>query len=71
MPTRRGAGVKLLPKALGTRKRAALRAALSGQVWHARRDSNPQPLVLETSALPIELRASVGRTGWAPVPAGL
>lgn len=24
--------------------------------WHARRDSNPQPLVLETSILPVELR---------------
>src|SRR5689334_13954706 len=26
-------------------------------VWHARRDSNPQPAVLETAALPIELLA--------------
>src|SRR5687768_11506645 len=25
--------------------------------WHARRDSNPQPAVLETAALPIELLA--------------
>src|ERR1700754_832852 len=27
------------------------------QEWHARRDSNPQPAVLETAALPIELLA--------------
>src|SRR5574337_476246 len=27
--------------------------------WHARRDSNPQPAVLETAALPIELLACV------------
>jgi hypothetical protein len=27
--------------------------------WHARRDSNPQPAVLETAALPIELLAYV------------
>ena len=26
-------------------------------IWHARRDSNPQPAVLETAALPIELLA--------------
>ena len=28
-----------------------------GRKWHARRDSNPQPAVLETAALPIELLA--------------
>ena len=28
-------------------------------VWQVRRDSNPRPLVLETSALPTELRTSV------------
>ena len=27
--------------------------------WHARRDSNPQPAVLETAALPIELLAYI------------
>jgi hypothetical protein len=27
--------------------------------WQGRRDSNPQPLVLETSALPIELHPYV------------
>jgi hypothetical protein len=26
--------------------------------WQARRDSNPQPAVLETAALPVELLAS-------------
>jgi hypothetical protein len=25
--------------------------------WHARRESNPQPAVLETAALPVELLA--------------
>src|SRR5579871_4396833 len=30
--------------------------------WHARRDSNPQPAVLETAALPIELLAYVLKT---------
>src|SRR5688572_1114081 len=29
----------------------------TGCMWHARRDSNPQPAVLETAALPIELLA--------------
>jgi hypothetical protein len=29
----------------------------AGCGWHARRDSNPQPAVLETAALPIELLA--------------
>src|SRR5687767_2444506 len=33
-------------------------SSLSGQTWHARRDSNPQPADLEAAALPIELRAS-------------
>ena len=27
------------------------------QYWQARRDSNPQPAVLETAALPVELLA--------------
>ncbi len=27
------------------------------QIWQERRDSNPQPPVLETGALPIELRS--------------
>src|SRR5699024_7855501 len=31
-------------------------------VWQARRDLNPQPAVLETAALPIELLACVGRS---------
>src|SRR3954447_2212648 len=31
--------------------------------WHARRDSNPQPAVLETAALPIELLACVCLSG--------
>ena len=30
-------------------------------VWQERRDSNPRPLVLETSALPTELRSSAIR----------
>src|SRR5690606_21900284 len=34
---------------------SARRGACRG--WHARRDSNPQPAVLETAALPIELLA--------------
>ena len=29
----------------------------SSEKWHARRDLNPQPAVLETAALPIELLA--------------
>lgn len=41
------------------------RLALSGQNWHARKGSNPQPLVLGTSALPIELRA-YGLAGRVP-----
>jgi hypothetical protein len=32
-----------------------LLAGLLGSVTHGRRDSNPQPAVLETAALPIEL----------------
>jgi hypothetical protein len=31
--------------------------------WQARRDSNPQPPVLETGALPIELLAYLERRG--------
>lgn len=31
------------------------RRAAAWRIWQGRRDSNPQPLVLETSALPIEL----------------
>ncbi len=30
--------------------------------WHARRDSNPQPAVLETAALPIELLAYIDKS---------
>src|SRR5690349_3301643 len=42
--------------------------------WHARRDSNPQPAVLETAALPIELLACCcssqnGRQADGPPPA--
>lgn len=29
--------------------------ALGGSQWQAKRDSNPQPMVLETTTLPIEL----------------
>jgi len=29
----------------------------SAGIWQARRESNPQPAVLETAALPIELLA--------------
>ena len=29
------------------------------RIWQGRRESNSQPLVLETSALPIELRPSI------------
>src|SRR5581483_12272504 len=44
--------------------------------WHARRDSNPQPAVLETAALPIELLAYVtvktyGTRYWEPIPGEL
>src|SRR5271166_5426172 len=31
-----------------------------GKIWQARRDSNPQPTVLETATLPIELHACTG-----------
>ena len=33
-----------------------------GYGWHGRRDSNPQPAVLETAALPIEPRPFAGYT---------
>lgn len=33
--------------------------------WQARRDSNPQPTVLETAILPIELLACIGADGGA------
>ena len=33
--------------------------------WQARRESNPQPPVLETGALPIELLAYAGLVHWA------
>jgi hypothetical protein len=36
---------------------AAERVFHSGNRWQARRESNPQPTVLETATLPIELRA--------------
>ncbi len=35
-------------------KACALRDAIPDWEWQARRDSNPQPAVLETAALPIE-----------------
>ncbi|SUZ54399.1 uncharacterized protein METZ01_LOCUS7253 [marine metagenome] len=34
----------------------------AGRIWQARRESNPQPPVLETGALPIELLAYAGIT---------
>jgi hypothetical protein len=37
--------------------RSVVRRMLPRPKWHARRDSNPQPAVLETAALPIELLA--------------
>ncbi len=40
------------------------------RVWHARKDLNPQPAVLETAALPIELRAYVLRVRFANLYAG-
>ena len=36
---------------------AAFSYAVSPEKWQARRESNPQPAVLETAALPIELLA--------------
>lgn len=33
-------------------------------IWRVRRESNPQPSVLETLALPIELRTQNGQWGW-------
>ncbi len=38
-------------------KACALRDAIPDKEWQARRESNPQPAVLETAALPIELLA--------------
>src|SRR6185312_356872 len=47
-------------------RHAVIRHRSSGR-WHARRDSNPQPAVLETAALPIELLAYLKReTGSGP-----
>ena len=45
---------------------AAFSYAVSPEEWQARRESNPQPAVLETAALPIELLAFKG----TPVSAG-
>ena len=39
---------------------AAFSYAVSPEEWQARRESNPQPAVLETAALPIELLAFKG-----------
>ena len=33
-------------------------------LWQARQESNPQPAVLETAALPIELLACVANSPW-------
>ena len=49
------------------------RPSRAGRIWQARRESNPQPPVLETGALPIELLAYAGITaphaeGTAPRP---
>ena len=41
-------------------QKAAIHSSLANHaisVWQARRESNPQPAVLETAALPIELLA--------------
>ncbi len=43
---------------------------LHSGAWHARKDLNPQPAVLETAALPIELRAYVLRVCFANLYAG-
>ena len=47
---------------------AAFSYAVSPEEWQARRESNPQPAVLETAALPIELLAFKGTPD---LPAGL
>ena len=44
---------------------------LAGESWQARRESNPQPPVLETGALPIELLAYVRATATTHVSAAL
>src|SRR6187549_1791901 len=49
-----GVGSVLLVKTLFLRAGGAVSSC---PMWHARRDSNPQPAVLETAALPIELLA--------------
>src|SRR5215213_7580135 len=36
----------------------------ASEVWQVRRDSNPQPSVLETDALPIELLTCVSVGSW-------
>lgn len=49
----------LNPHPFGLAPKASASANSAMNAVHARRESNPQPLVLETSALPIELRTHV------------
>ena len=60
-PARRAASIVfgLLPSACFTPRLSSVARRSPSRNWQARRDSNPQPPVLETGALPIELLAYI------------